>query len=58
VGIDAVGAVPGQEPVDLDFTVTVQSEAMRAVGLPPHIVSRGNARMLYWTVARMVAHHT
>ena len=31
---------------------------MRAAATPPHVLSRSNASMLYWTVAQMVAHHT
>lgn len=53
---DAAGQESGA--LDIDFTVTIQSEVMRAAGLAAHPVSRGNARMLYWTVAQMVADHT
>ncbi|HYZ32312.1 MAG TPA: fumarylacetoacetase [Crenalkalicoccus sp.] len=31
---------------------------MRAAGHPPHRLSLGSTRELYWTVAQMVAHHT
>jgi len=30
---------------------------MREGGLPPAVISRGNARELYWTAAQMLAHH-
>ena len=30
---------------------------MRAAGLAPHRLSRGNLRDLYWTPAQLVAHH-
>jgi fumarylacetoacetase len=43
---------------DIDLEVLIQSERMRSAGVPPHAVSRANARLLYWTVAQMVAHHT
>ncbi len=31
---------------------------LREKSLPPHRLSRSNARHLYWTVAQMVAHHS
>lgn len=30
---------------------------MRADGLPPHVLSRGPATNMYWTVAQIVTHH-
>jgi fumarylacetoacetase len=41
----------------LDLTVAIQTEAMRAAGQAPHILSRSEARHLYWTPAQLVAHH-
>ncbi|MGN6422369.1 MAG: fumarylacetoacetase [Asticcacaulis sp.] len=41
----------------LDLTVAIQTEAMRAAGLAPHVLSRSEARHLYWTPAQLVAHH-
>ena len=43
---------------DIDLEVSLSTAAMRAAGLPPHAISRSNARHLYWTLAQMVAHHT
>ena len=40
------------------FEVSLHTAAMRAAGLPAHVLSRANAAMLYWTVAQMIAHHT
>ena len=40
------------------FHVSLLTPAMRAAGRPPHRVSVGQASMLYWTVAQMIAHHT
>jgi fumarylacetoacetase len=44
--------------LDLALEVLISTPGMRAQGLPPHRLSLGNARNLYWTVAQMVAHHT
>ena len=43
---------------NIDFEVLLLTSAMRAAGAAPHVLSRANASMLYWTVAQMVAHHT
>jgi fumarylacetoacetase len=43
---------------DIDFQVLLLTQKMRAAGTAPHLLSRANAAMLYWTVAQMVAHHT
>jgi fumarylacetoacetase len=42
----------------IDFQVLLLTPKMRAAGAAPHVLSRSNAAMLYWTVAQMVAHHT
>ena len=42
----------------IDFEVLLLTPAMRAAGAAPHVLSRSNAAMLYWTAAQMVAHHT
>ena len=39
----------------LDLQLAV---AIAAGGAPPHTVTRGSSRDLYWTAAQMVAHHT
>jgi fumarylacetoacetase len=44
--------------LDIELQVLLVTPAMREQGLPPHRLSSGNARHLYWTVAQMVAHHT
>ena len=43
---------------DVELEALLQSEAMRAMGLPPQRLSLSNTRHLYWTLAQMVAHHT
>ncbi|MDR3529048.1 MAG: fumarylacetoacetase [Rhodopila sp.] len=43
---------------DIDFEVLLLTPKMRATSATPHVLSRSNAQMLYWTVAQMVAHHT
>jgi fumarylacetoacetase len=43
---------------NIGFEVLLQTVKMRNDGAPPHVLSRSNAGMLYWTVAQMVAHHT
>ena len=42
----------------LEFEVLLMTPKMRAAGEAPFRLSRGDASMLYWTVAQMVAHHT
>jgi fumarylacetoacetase len=42
----------------IDFQVLLSTPKMRAQGAAPHLLSRSNAAMLYWTAAQMVAHHT
>jgi fumarylacetoacetase len=44
--------------IDVHLDVALQSEAMRAAGLPPARLSHSNYRYAYWTLAQMVAHHT
>ena len=43
--------------IDINLEVHLESEQMRARGIPPMLVSRGNFREMYWTLAQMVAHH-
>ena len=43
---------------NIAFEVLLLTPRMRADGAAPHVLSRSNAGMLYWTVAQMVAHHT
>jgi fumarylacetoacetase len=51
---------PGSQPAAIDLTLEVylQSERMREAGVPRTLMSRGNLRDLYWTLAQMIAHHT
>jgi len=37
--------------------VLLLTPGLRDKGLPPHRLSAGNARDLYWTIAQLVAHH-
>lgn len=43
---------------DVHLEALLETQDMRARGLPPHRLSRSNFRYAYWTVAQMVAHHT
>jgi fumarylacetoacetase len=47
-----------QGAIDLCLDVYLQSEQMRRKGLPPALLSSGNFREMYWTMAQMIAHHT
>ncbi|HEY1412367.1 MAG TPA: fumarylacetoacetase [Rhodopila sp.] len=51
-------AVQAHGCFNIDFQVLLLTPKMRAAGAAPHLLSRSNAAMLYWTVAQMVAHHT
>ncbi len=42
---------------DIVVDVYLQSAAMRASGLEPLLVSRGNLADLYWTIGQLAAHH-
>ena len=44
--------------LDIQVEVLLSTEASRAAGLEPMLVSRGDTRELFWTAAQMVAHHT
>lgn len=43
--------------IDLTLEVALSTEQMRAQGLPPHRLSRGNFRDMYWTIAQLLTHH-
>lgn len=47
-----------QGAFDIAFQVLLLTPKMREVRAAPHVLSRSNASMLYWTAAQMVAHHT
>ena len=44
--------------LDVQLTIGLTSEAMRAAGAPVHNVCQTSYRHAYWTLAQMVAHHT
>jgi fumarylacetoacetase len=44
--------------IDITLEVLLSSEKMHATGAPPMLVSRGNFREMYWTIAQLIAHHT
>lgn len=44
--------------LDLTVEVWLSSSAMREKGAGPVMISRGNAKHLFWTFAQMIAHHT
>jgi fumarylacetoacetase len=43
---------------DVTLEVYLRTQRMRELNQPPHRLSRGNMKFLYWTVAQLVAHHT
>ncbi|MER3522730.1 MAG: fumarylacetoacetase [Ignavibacteria bacterium] len=43
--------------IDVTLEVWLSSERMRREGVPPLMVSRGNFREMYWTIAQMLTHH-
>jgi fumarylacetoacetase len=43
---------------DLRLEVLLSTPTMRERGLPPALLSESNLRVLYWTLAQMLAHHT
>ncbi len=42
----------------IDLEVYLVTKGLQARNLPPHRLSRGTARDLYWTPAQLLAHHT
>jgi len=44
--------------IDITLEVEITTAQMRASGVPPFRLSRGNFKELYWSIAQMVAHHT
>jgi fumarylacetoacetase len=46
--------------MSLDITVeaAIASRIMREKNMPPHRLSHGNFRDMYWTIAQMLVHHT
>lgn len=44
--------------LDLELTASILTPEMQVRGLPPEVLTRTNARHLYWTFAQMLAHHS
>jgi len=44
--------------IDLTLEVFLMTEKMQRERIPPHLVSKGSFRDMYWTIAQMLAHHT
>jgi len=43
--------------LDLHLEVFLETPAMRQAGAPPHRLSAGNFRDMYWTLGQLLAHH-
>lgn len=43
---------------DINVEVYIASKQMREANTEPALISRGNFRDMYWTIAQMLAHHT
>ena len=43
--------------LDINLEVFIQTERMRNENIKPHLLSRSNAKDLYWTVGQMLTHH-
>jgi fumarylacetoacetase len=46
-----------QGGVTLTLQVALRTAAMRAQGMPPHVVSVSSTQELYWTLGQMITHH-
>jgi fumarylacetoacetase len=58
-GIQPAGLRPrAASAFDVTLEVELTSARMRAEGIAPMRLSRGNASDLYWTPAQLIAHHT
>lgn len=47
----------GLDGIDLTLEVLLLTEQMRRTGATPMLLSRGNLRDLYWTIAQLLTHH-
>ena len=58
--MDYLSAAADQQTggLDIGLGVTLSTPGLREGGHPPHTLTQGTTRDLYWTVAQMVAHHT
>ena len=43
---------------DISLDVSIRSAAMAKAGLPPHRLSRGSFKDMFWTFSQMITHHT
>jgi len=43
--------------LDINLEVYIQTEKMRNTNVEPHLLSRSNAKDLYWTIGQMLTHH-
>ena len=51
-------ASDGDQAFSIEVEVTLSTEKMRDQGLPPQLLSRGNASAaMYWSAAQIVTHH-
>ncbi|MEL6615136.1 MAG: fumarylacetoacetate hydrolase family protein, partial [Bacteroidota bacterium] len=48
----------GDRSLDIDLEVHLETSAMREAGTPPEVVSRSNAKYLYWSPEQQLTHHT
>ncbi len=46
-----------RDGIDLTLEVHLQSAKMRQAGVSPVMLSRGNLRDLYWSIAQLITHH-
>ena len=49
---------PEPRALDIELAVELQTAAMRDAGTPPEVVSRSNAKYLYWSPEQQLVHHT
>ena len=50
-------ASANRDGIDLTLEVYLQSAKMRQAGIAPVMLSRGNLRDLYWSIAQLITHH-
>ncbi|MGD9691908.1 MAG: fumarylacetoacetase [Phycisphaerales bacterium] len=46
-----------QGALDITLEVHLASKQMRDRSMPPHLLSRGSFKHMYWTIAQMLTHH-
>ncbi len=52
------GEALGEGAFDIQLEASLETQQMRARGMPPHRLSRANFRDSYWSLGQMIAHHT